>query len=318
MSCVRYLARFRWWVILCSATLAIPIAAPAHAQSDIDDPVIDIQDGDAEVVFDPALSAFHLISDDPIEHSHFTADFGPFDFIEYEYSRVGNLDVGLSISETGLTQFGFAISWNTFNPATLLGGLLVAPVSDGPAPHPDPQTGVEGRYIVTIFIDQPTVGSGNIWSLNPNHDFCGHVFLQLRDNENDECVTVGFGPAGTINPKRRSRRVIRDASGTIPSVPGLVSDDSDSNWDIRRSWVIDANRYARLRSRIQLAQLYPPQYRLDTYNCASWTVEMLKSIDIDPNLTNPYYDNRFDIWFIHAPGPLGIDIIHNDGELRMR
>jgi hypothetical protein len=318
MSCVQYLAHFRWWAILCSATLAIPIAAPADAQSEFDEPVIDIQDGDAQVVFDPALSAFHLISDDPIEHSHFTADFGPFDFIEYEYSRVGNLDVGLSISETGLTQFGFAISWNTFNPATLLGGLLVAPVSDGPAPHPDPQTGVEGRYIVTIFIDQPTVGSPNIWSGAAGDDVCGHVFLQLRDAENDECVTVGFGPAGVAGLTNRPEPGFRDVWPTLPSVPGLVSDDSESNWDIRRSWVIDANRYNRLRHRIHLDQSRPPRYRVDNYNCAGWAIEMLKFIDIDINLTNPYYDGATRRWFIHAPGPLGTDMLHNDGERRMR
>jgi len=281
------------------------IGGPGKAQLVFEPRVLKPHDGDAQVIFDPTLSAFHLLSDDPIEHSHFTADFGPIDFVEYEYSRVGNLDVGLSISETGLTQFGFALSWSTFNPATLLGGLLVAPVSDGPAPHPDPQTGVEGRYIVTIFIDQAGTPGGNaLWAIPFGQSGVGHVFLQGRDTETGECVTAGFGPVGM-------------PAGFAPC-PGVITDNRHCNWDVRKSWVVDEETFRLLRARISLDRRFPPQYDLNHFNCAVWARNTLAICDIELNVTSPYYDRTGLVVFMSAPGPLGRDVIRDGGELRKR
>ena len=119
-----------------------------------------------------------------------------------------------------------------------------------------PQTGVTGRYVATLFIDQP--GNGGDADNQEGVFDGGHAYLQIRDNETGEVIDAGFYPATqreaasghTINPRKSGGQ---NGNYDFDPTPGLIKNDTGTAWDIRISEEIDEEQYGHIKGKIEKA-----------------------------------------------------------------
>jgi RHS repeat-associated protein len=147
-------------------------------------------------------------------------------------------------------------------------------VSNNPLKFVDPD-GAEKRLVV--YIQQPVLGKPTVWVRQGFTANVGHSFIGLKDTDAKTETKRGFYPSKPTDP-------------TSPTVPGVVKDNADHSWSVKKEFVISDQQYDKLNQSVANDTKNPPEYDLNTNNCTDWVNHKAGEVGVtlpDPQGTWP-------------------------------
>ncbi len=142
-------------------------------------------------------------------------------------------------------------------------------VSNNPLKFVDPD-GAEKRLVV--YIQQPVLGKPTVWVRQGFTANVGHSFIGLKDTDAKTEIKRGFYPSKSTDP-------------TSPTVPGVVKDNADHSWSVKKEFVISDQQYDKLNQSVASDFKNPPEYDLNKNNCTDWVNQ--KATEVGVTLPDP-------------------------------